>query len=146
MANYRVLAERACGNVIPFPSRGKDQEHEFFIRFHAAHLLRAQAQLAEARCMAARSLETEEIYENVRREYWRTWDDYVEAVNHLAELPAMTRRQLELKRRSIGKVWLSEKTKGHTYDRYREVVAADEARIDGLYPKRRRLAKPLAGG
>lgn len=127
MADFSISTALPECNVIPFPTRGRDQAHEFKLRYHAVMLLRSRYDLTHARCAAAYDLEGEEAYAAAKAEYWHVYELMVEAVGHLADFPAWTKRQLQLKRRAIGRIWLT--AAGEPYERYRAAIAADEARL-----------------
>ena len=137
MAMFSISVDSVGSNVIPFPARGRDQDHEFKLRYHAANLLKAEWALTDAQASAAQDLETQEVCKAARARHWHLFDQLVEAVDCLARLPATSWRQLQLKRSIIGKVWLNSSLPCHAH--FRELVDADERLLECAAPKRRRL-------
>ena len=98
MADRSVMPAVAGSNVIPFPSRDReDTRVEFLLRFHAADILHAEYRLSEARCWAARSLGSEAAIQGARDEHWHIHEQLVAATARLAEFPVSTWGQLRLK-------------------------------------------------
>lgn len=52
---------------------------------------------------------------------------HMEALDQLVALPAVTKSQAAKKRRLIGRMWM--RAEGPRFDRYRQSVATDEARL-----------------
>lgn len=129
MAEKTVGAYRAQGNVIPFPIRNAapDPSRAFVLAHCAAEVAAAAYRLSDALCWQAKVLGDPAAIEQAREAHWRQFDTWVDAIDQLAELPAQTAQQLDMKRRAIGRVWL--KAEGERYDRLRAGVARDEARL-----------------
>lgn len=65
----------------------------------------------------------------------REWDCYIGLLQHLAELPAPTRRAATVKRNTIGKMWL--RCEGPLFER----MQAGCLRDDHLFPPSMKLAR-----
>jgi hypothetical protein len=63
------------------------------------------------------------------------WNRYVGLLQHLAELPARTRRMAQVKRNTIGKMWL------HSEGRLFERMQAGCLRDDHLFPRSMKLSR-----
>lgn len=129
MAEMTVGVQCAQGNVIPFPIRNAapDPSRAFVLAHCAAEVAAAAYRLSDALCWQAKALGDPDAIERAREEHWRLFDAWREAIDRLAATPAQSKRQLEMKRRSIGRVWLT--AEGERYDQLRAGVASDEARL-----------------
>lgn len=136
MANSTVGAPCAQGNVIPFPIRNAapDPSRTFLFAFNDTMTAKAEFELSGYHCDRARLLGDEAALEDMQRLHWHIWERWRQAAVRLAGVPAQSLRQLDMKRRAIGRAWLD--GEGWFYDGLKAGVAADEARLRPAKAKR----------
>lgn len=101
-----------------------DPKTTFLLAFNEAMIAAAERELAEQKFFAAHRLGEGSKFELARATAFVRLQT---AAFRLAETPAMTKKQLSMKKRGIGSVWL--KAEGKFYDPLRQGVARDEMRL-----------------
>jgi hypothetical protein len=115
-------------------SSTRDERRDFKLRCVEAELARAAHDLESKRIERIGLLNNEGYWwtsptlRPLVEENNRRWDAYRGLILALAETPVYSVADLRQKRRIIGKVWLT--AEGEWYDRVRNGVASDEARLE----------------
>lgn len=104
-----------------------DDDKAFARAYHTAMIAKAERDLIEARWLADHYLSPVGHYSPLWEQREVAFDAMLKAVINVALTPAVTKAQISMKKRAIGKVWL--RAEGSMYDQFRERVALDEAHI-----------------
>lgn len=153
--DHRV-AVRAAFALAQLPRNGLrclistlDEERDFELRCAELEIMRAEHALAAAQVDRLHILENQHWWDSPTLKPLvegnnRKWELVTTTTIAMAETPVRNRRQLELKRRLIGRVWLG--AEGERYDRMRAGVAADAQWLGTNRPVSTRSGRRAATG
>ena len=130
MAKTALRSTCAQGNVVQFPGRFNpppSPKQQFLRACMEAEAAKAYYDWTFARCGLAQLDGDPAAIKAERAEHQRAFDQLLESVDRLADVPATCKPFLDRKRRVIGKMWL--KAEGPWGDRLRQCVEADAARL-----------------
>jgi hypothetical protein len=136
MSNIVSLADRRRAQATP-----PDWSNDILTCSAYAQLVRAEHDAESARVhfdalkRGLRSwMDSDDLRERTKTNS-AEWSRYLGLLQHLAELPAPTRQAAQVKRNTIGKMWL--RCEGRLFDR----MQAGCLRDDHLFPRSQKLAR-----